>query len=223
MGALGRRLPKAVIPIAPGMTPLSRLLQQIREVPHQHLVISTAPRWAGQLSGFLDRHRASAADGGDVRVEVNPDHRRGPVAAFQWIAARYPADDYLLLLGDVIFLANPFAARPLGVERSSLVTAQLEPGRGGVVQHRDGHVKRLFYAAGDCPWSAGHGYSNWSGAACLPRRALLAHPGEATIVLEAMVNGWLDAGIALRCSDGPQFINLNQAADLARCRSLGLT
>lgn len=222
MGALGRSLPKALMPIAPDATPLSRLIQQVRVLPHERVIVSTASHWSGQISAYVNRNFCSNDDEGGICVEANPGHHRGPVAALRWIVTKHPADDYFILLSDVVFLENRFEIFRHGVERQSILTATLEQGRGGIVEHQHGFALRFFYEARKCPFRREFSYSNWSGAACLPRSALLSRRHEQSPVLEDILTSALDESMALRCIDGPQFVNLNFPSDLRWCRSLNL-
>jgi len=222
LGPLGNLLPKALIPISPVETVLSRLACQLTSVPKLGVLVSTTPKWKPAIGSFVNRLREACTDDIIVQVTVNPEHSTGPVSALRWLAITHPANDYLLCLGDVVFLQNPFDVFSTGVPRSSVITGPLEVGRDGIAEHHDYKLLRLYYRRELCPFDRQHSYSNWSGVACLPRAALLASAPSRSEVLEDFVNTYSDTGNLVSIVLGPAFVNLNEPNDLKRCWAANL-
>ncbi|MEQ8965628.1 MAG: NTP transferase domain-containing protein [Azospirillaceae bacterium] len=220
MGALGRVLPKSLVSISPDDTSLSRLLGHVdgHGLPS---VVSTNLDDAPLIERFVARCAAERSIDPAPRVIANPAHDIGPVTALSRALEAVETSACAVCLGDIVFAGNPFdTLAPTGDPAGSdnvVVTSELVPGQGGVIESVDGRVTDAVYRREDLAVAPDRHYTNWSGMMRLEtdllRRAVADAADE---ILESVVAAALDHAEVRLAEARIGFVNINTGGDLAQ-------
>lgn len=229
-GGLGRRLarPSHGIP-----KPLLRahdeplIARQVRQAldAHTHVLVTTRPEYVPDFRACLSRRGLS---GSPVRVVGNPRHPDGPLPALQYIADSVPvapSRPLVVSFGDTFYLRNPFRyVLSASARCSSMLLGGEELGpakrRAGVIHIGPGQrVRRIAYDSVEGARRRWSGMTIWASPFVDMLEAFLRREALDSVE-EAFLQYCVSRGVHLRYVDGPPFINVNSARDLAAASRL---
>jgi NDP-sugar pyrophosphorylase family protein len=234
IGPIGQLLPKAILPVSPSQTLLSRTLEHLREARIPRVVVSTSPDQYSILAAFVERCVAISGEEGrhdrtTIEVVCNPLHESGSVAAFGEMLTRLTAGKAIMYLGDIWCSENPFtgllAVSKSGSAIATVPATQAEARvRGGAVYLREGRVLRLYERVGAAEFSPETEVHQWIGAALLDAAvwadviefARSAVGARVCPTEEDMLNHLIDTGCRLVVSIANEFVNVNKVEDWER-------
>jgi NDP-sugar pyrophosphorylase family protein len=228
IGPLGSVLPKCLLAVSRHETLLTRLLSQLLNAGHTHVVVSTSPSQYPLLSSFVERTVDAwiAAGSADFTVDVfsNPAHGRGPLPALAEAVSGHVSQEYVLALADIMFSANPFTSAASKDSDGQLVVGPYEAGRSGIVLTHAAFVSRLLYRWPAQSGPTGEAALNWTGAARfgadVASEIVAFASGADGQPLEAAFNSVLSRGYALSYAETGRFVNVNVFEDLAVCQAI---
>lgn len=200
-------------------TPLLwRLLDQLRAAGFERIIAATTPRLERPISESVDHYSRASPDGVAIEVVARPEQERGLLFGLERILGTLSGDRFVLCLGDIFFLANPFPALREQVDAGAdcLVAAPPaipeELALGGIVSTDGDRILAVI----ERPTSDFSGRPlRWSGLALSDRTRALADLGS---YLPERTDGGPPGdffefqrrrGSALRCVTGPDFVNVN--------------
>lgn len=224
MGWLSAGVPKAALPVF-GQSILQRLLGQIAEAGFRRVVVSTTEANAPVLQEIVE---GSAQDSDplwpcDFSVSVTTTaaaaHYRGPAQAFLDLMKQYPARDYLLVLGDIVFLGNPFTC--LDASRTNCFVVGSSSGGDklrGVITYSHGNALALMERPiASAPASVEAATASWAGIALFhPTTSTSLHPSQLPFDMPIgdLFQYYIQKGLHFEVVMGPGFLNVNTLKDL---------
>jgi NDP-sugar pyrophosphorylase family protein len=217
LGRLARAQAKSLL-VAHDTPILWRLLDQLRAAGFERIVAATTPRLERPISESVDHYSRASPDRFAIEVVARAEQERGLLFGLERILATSTGDRYVLCLGDIFFLANPFPALRERVDAGAdcLVAAPAaipeELALGGIVSTDGDEILAVI----ERPTSDFSGRPlRWSGLALsdraralsdlesyLPERTEGGPPGD-------FFEFQRRRGRDLRCVTGPDFVNVN--------------
>ena len=217
LGRLARAQAKSLL-VAHDTPLLWRLIDQLRAAGFGRIVAATTPRLERRISDSMDHYFRASPDEPAIEVVARVEQERGLLFGLERILAALSGDRFVLCLGDIFFLANPFPALRERVDAGvdCLVAAPPaipeELALGGIVSTDDDRILAVI----ERPTSDLSGRSlRWSGLALSDRARALAD--LESYLLERTEGGppgdffefQRRRGRDLRCVTGPDFVNVN--------------